>query len=184
MSMQATRNKRWPLLAPLVLALAAAPRDGVTLLANRGVAGIDGTVSTAVGIALARPLRPTVALLGDLAFLHDVTGLVIGPMEPSPDLTLVVGNNDGGGIFHTLEPGAPEHASRFERVFGTPHGAVLADLARGAGWDHRLITDADELTAALSGAPTGRRVLEVPLDRTGLRRRHAALHAAALHAAG
>ncbi len=117
--------------APRDVALSTAARDGLRVVANRGVAGIDGTVSTAVGVALtADDDGPTVALMGDLTFLHDVTGLVIGPHEPRPDLTIVVSNNDGGAIFSTLEPGAPQHARAFDRVFGTPHGVMLAGAGR------------------------------------------------------
>ena len=103
----------------------AAPRDGVTVIANRGRPGIDGTVSTAMGAALAWQVDgggPAYALLGDLTFLHDANGLILGPQEPLPRLTIVVVNNDGGGIFAGLEPGRPEHARAFERVFGTPTG--------------------------------------------------------------
>jgi hypothetical protein len=113
------------------VALGAAPRRGLTVLANRGVAGIDGTVSTAVGAALVHD-GPAYALLGDLTLLHDTSGLVIGPDEPRPDLTIVVLNDDGGGIFGLLEQGAPEHADAFERVFGTPHGVDLAALCAAA----------------------------------------------------
>ena len=62
--------------------------------------------------------------MGDLTLLHDTTGLVIGPDEPVPDLTIVVLNDGGGGIFHLLEQGGPEHAGAFERVFGTPTGST------------------------------------------------------------
>ncbi len=161
------------------VALAARPRDGVTVLANRGVAGIDGTVSTAIGATLAHQARgggPGFALLGDLTFLHDVTGLVLGPDEPRPDLTVVVLNDAGGGIFSLLEQGAPEHADGFERVFGTPHRVRLADVCAGTGIPHRTVAHPDEVAAALVGGP-GIRVLEVPARRGGLRKRHAALRA-------
>ncbi|MCY7372447.1 MAG: 2-succinyl-5-enolpyruvyl-6-hydroxy-3-cyclohexene-1-carboxylic-acid synthase, partial [Spirochaetaceae bacterium] len=102
------------------------------VLANRGASGIDGTVSTAIGAALAHG-GPAYALMGDLTFLHDSTGLVIGPDEPRPDLTIVVVNDDGGGLFTQLEQGAPEHAAVFERVFGTPHGANLRSLCAATG---------------------------------------------------
>jgi 2-succinyl-5-enolpyruvyl-6-hydroxy-3-cyclohexene-1-carboxylate synthase len=141
----------------------AGPRPGVTVLANRGAAGIDGTVSTAVGAALATA-GPAYALLGDLTFLHDANGLVIGPAEPRPELTLVVVNNDGGAIFGVLEQGAPEHAAAFERVFGTPHGVDLAALCASTGTPHRLVRDRAGLRAALA-APAGLRVVEVRTDR-------------------
>ena len=91
------------------------------VIANRGLAGIDGTVSTAIGASLGREHSTrNLALMGDLTFLHDQTGLVIGPDEPRPDLTIVVANDDGGSIFSMLEQGAPAHAEAFERLFGTP----------------------------------------------------------------
>jgi len=158
------------------VSLAAAPRPGLAVLANRGVAGIDGTVSTAVGAALAHA-GPGYALLGDLTLLHDATGLVIGAHEPRPDLTLVVLNDDGGGIFALLEQGAPEHAASFERVFATPHGVGLAALCAAVGVAHTACADIAELAGLLAPAP-GLRVVEVPAERTGLRAGHAALRAA------
>jgi 2-succinyl-5-enolpyruvyl-6-hydroxy-3-cyclohexene-1-carboxylate synthase len=152
------------------------------VLANRGVAGIDGSVSTAAGIALGS-VRPCYALLGDLTFLHDINGLLIGPAEQRPDLTVVVVNDDGGGIFGVLEQGAPEHAASFERVFGTPHHADLAALCAGYRVPHVLVSDADKLRAALAPA-TGPRVVEIRLDRSGLRDRQAALFAATREALG
>jgi len=146
----------------------ARSRDGVRIVANRGVAGIDGTVSTAIGAALGTD-GPTVALLGDLTFLHDLTGLAIGPHEPRPDLTIVVANNDGGAIFATLEPGEPAHARAFERVFGTPVGARLAPIVQGLGADHLLASTADELVDAVRHPTRGVRVVEVPMVRTDLR---------------
>ena len=164
---------------PRDVGLSAAPRDGLRLLANRGVAGIDGTVSTAIGVALGDgpDAGRTVALMGDLTFLHDMTGLVIGPHEPRPDLTIVVSNNGGGGIFHTLEPGEPLHARAFERVFGTPHDVQLSGLVEAAGWEHVLVTGTDELADALD-APSGIRVVEVPTSRTDLRELHARIRTA------
>ena len=98
--------------------------------------------------------------MGDLTFLHDMTGLVIGPHEPRPDLTIVVSNNGGGGIFHTLEPGEPLHARAFERVFGTPHEVHLADHG-GSGAEHVLAVSADELPDAIAD-PSGITIVEVP----------------------
>ena len=155
----------------------AGPRPGVTVLANRGVAGIDGTVSTAVGAALAAD-GPTYALLGDLTFLHDANGLVIGPGEPRPDLTIVVVNNDGGAIFGLLEQGAPEHGPAFERVFGTAHGVDLAALCAATGTPHRLVRTRAELIGALA-APAGIRVVEVRTDRREAIELDAAITAAA-----
>jgi 2-succinyl-5-enolpyruvyl-6-hydroxy-3-cyclohexene-1-carboxylate synthase len=107
--------------------------------------------------------------MGDLAFLHDLTGLAIGPHEPRPDLTIVVANNDGGGIFGTLEPGEPAHAHAFERVFGTPVGAELAPIVEGLGAEHLMAVTGDEVADALRETVTGIRVLEVPVTRTDLR---------------
>lgn len=153
------------------LYLAAAPREGVTVLANRGASGIDGTVSTAVGVALAWQAGGgghAYALLGDLAFLHDANGLVLGPDEPRPDLTVVVVDNNGGGIFGLLEPGEPAYSPSFERVFGTPHGTDLGALCAATGTPHRLASSPAELVDALRPA-AGIRVVVVRTDRSGAR---------------
>ncbi len=141
-----------------------APRTGLTVLANRGASGIDGLVSAAAGAALAHQRGgggPAVALLGDLAFLHDAPGLFLGPDEPRPDLVLVVASNDGGGIFSQLEPaGFPES---FERVFGTPHGGALKQVAEAAGIPAVTLDRAAGLDSALDGK--GIRVVEVRTSR-------------------
>jgi 2-succinyl-5-enolpyruvyl-6-hydroxy-3-cyclohexene-1-carboxylate synthase len=134
-------------------------------IANRGLAGIDGTVSTAIGAALARVSSVALAYLGDLTFLHDVNGLLMGPDEPCPDLTFVVANDEGGSIFATLEQGAPEFSAGFERVFGTPHHVDLAELCAAHGLRHERISDPDRLRSALGDQVRGIRVLEVPLRR-------------------
>lgn len=141
----------------------ASPRDGVEMLANRGVAGIDGSISTAVGIALSAPHQPTFALIGDLAFLHDLGGLVIPASELTPDLTLVVVDNRGGGIFAQLEPGRPEYERDYERVFGTPHSLDLVEVARSMGWPAGEVTEAEQLSDALSRG--GPRVIVVRTDQ-------------------
>ncbi|MGH9251531.1 MAG: 2-succinyl-5-enolpyruvyl-6-hydroxy-3-cyclohexene-1-carboxylic-acid synthase, partial [Acidimicrobiales bacterium] len=144
------------------------------VLANRGVSGIDGTVSAAVGAALARGRAddlPTYAVMGDLTFLHDSNGLVIGPDDPQPDLCIVVLNDDGGGLFALLEQGAPEHSAVFERVFGTPHGVDLAALCAATGTPHDRV-GLEDLDAALA-PQKGLRVVEIAVDRST----HRALHA-------
>lgn len=156
--------------------LVAAPRADLRVLANRGVAGIDGSVSTAVGLTIGADARGY-ALLGDLTFLHDTNGLLLGPEEQRPDLTVVVLNDLGGGIFSLLEQGAPEHAASFERVFGTPHQVDLAALCAAHRVPHQRVDTAADLRAALTGG-TGLRVVEVPVPRGGLRAEHAALRAA------
>lgn len=140
------------------------------ILGNRGLAGIDGTVSTAVGAALARTSSRAIAYVGDLTFLHDATGLVIGPDEPVPDLTIVVVNDDGGAIFSTLEQGGAPYAGSFERVFGTPHGVDLAALCRATGTAYRLARTPSKLREILADNPPGIRVVEVPVDRASRRR--------------
>jgi 2-succinyl-5-enolpyruvyl-6-hydroxy-3-cyclohexene-1-carboxylate synthase len=140
----------------------AVPRGDVTVLANRGVAGIDGTISTAVGAALAHA-RPAFVLLGDLTFLHDLTGLLLGDGEPAPDLTVVVADNDGGGIFAQLEPGEDRHARDYRRVFGTPHGRDVAVVAESLGWASTTVSDLADLPAVL--ALGGPRVVVVRTDQ-------------------
>ncbi len=160
----------------LDLAVAGAAADRV--VANRGLAGIDGLVSTAVGIALTSG-SATYALLGDLTFLHDSGGLLIGLEEPRPDLTVVVVNDDGGGIFTTLEHGAPERAATFERVFGTPTGTDLASLCRAHHVGHTAVASLGQLAGLLAEEPRGVRVLEVTVDRATHRRAHDELRALA-----
>ena len=143
------------------------PSKRSRVLANRGAAGIDGLVSTAVGVALGHQAAgggAAYALLGDLTFLHDQNGLVLGPEEPRPDLAIVVVNNDGGAIFGTLEQGGAQHSGAFERVFGTPHGVDLAALCAATATPHALVRDLAGLRAALAPA-RGVRVVEVRTDR-------------------
>lgn len=160
------------------------PYDGVNTYSPRGAAGIDGTVSQAIGIALAtqaahpdEPRAPrTVALLGDVTFLHDIGGLLIGPADTHPEnLTIVVANDDGGGIFETLEIGAPGLRESFERVSGTPHGASLGELCAGFGVAHREVTDLRELLDALRESDDGLTVIEARTTRATRRAMHEAL---------
>jgi 2-succinyl-5-enolpyruvyl-6-hydroxy-3-cyclohexene-1-carboxylate synthase len=146
------------------LDLAPIGLEAPTVYANRGLSGIDGTVSTAAGVALAVE-RPTHALLGDLTFLHDSNGLVLGPAEPRPDLRLVVANDDGGSIFATLEHGLPAHMGAFERIFGTPHGVNLSLLAEAMGASYQRITDLGQVDDILAEPPLGIQVVEAVIDR-------------------
>jgi 2-succinyl-5-enolpyruvyl-6-hydroxy-3-cyclohexene-1-carboxylate synthase len=154
----------------------ASPRDGVTVLSNRGAAGIDGTVSTAVGAALAWQSvggGAAFALLGDLTFLHDAGGLVLGPDEPRPDLAIVVVNNDGGAIFALLEQGSEALAGAYERIFGTPHGVDLAALCGATGTPHTRVSTTKELVSAALDPRGGLQVVEI---RTGRRSDRALAH--------
>ncbi|MCJ7826753.1 MAG: thiamine pyrophosphate-dependent enzyme, partial [Demequinaceae bacterium] len=139
--------------------------DRPRILANRGLSGIDGTVSTAMGVALAG-LGPVTALLGDLTFLHDAGGLLIGPRERRPNLRIVVVNDGGGTIFSSLEHGAAP-AAVLERVFTVPHGVGLAPLCEAYGATHTLARDRQALAAALSQPPEGVEVVEAALVDPG-----------------
>jgi 2-succinyl-5-enolpyruvyl-6-hydroxy-3-cyclohexene-1-carboxylate synthase len=165
------------------LDLSGARTSRAAVVANRGLAGIDGCVSTAVGLALSTT-APAYALLGDLTFLHDANGLLIGPHEPQPDLTLVVANDDGGGIFTLLEPGEPERSGDFERVFGTPTGSNLAALCVAHGVAHQRVESRKALVDAVAQRPHGLRVLEVAVDRAGHRAAHGRLRRVAAEALG
>jgi 2-succinyl-5-enolpyruvyl-6-hydroxy-3-cyclohexene-1-carboxylate synthase len=140
------------------------------VIANRGLAGIDGTISSAVGAALGRPHSArALALMGDVTFLHDTTGLFLGPREERPDLTIVVVNDDGGSIFATLEQGAPEHADRFDTLFGTPHGVDLASLCAAARVPHLQVGSLPELEQALAMPNGGIEVVEARVRRDNRR---------------
>ncbi|MDQ3485819.1 MAG: 2-succinyl-5-enolpyruvyl-6-hydroxy-3-cyclohexene-1-carboxylic-acid synthase [Actinomycetota bacterium] len=139
------------------------------IVGNRGLSGIDGTVSTAIGAALGRRSSRALAYVGDITFLHDMGGLVLGPDEPSPDLTVVVANDDGGSIFATLEQGADPYAASFERVFATPHGVDLATLCEATRTAYERVDDAAALRVALTRDVRGIRVVEVPIPRSGRR---------------
>lgn len=140
-------------------------RDDVEVHANRGVSGIDGFTSTALGIALGRS-RPTVAVCGDLTLLHDSSGWLLSPDTGDVDLVVVVLDNDGGGIFSFLPQ--HEHVPAFERVFGTPHGRDLSHLAALHDLGYVAPTDTVGVTAAVRDgiAAGGRHLVHVRTDRT------------------
>jgi 2-succinyl-5-enolpyruvyl-6-hydroxy-3-cyclohexene-1-carboxylate synthase len=140
------------------------------IIANRGLSGIDGTVSSAVGAALGRPdSTRCLALMGDVTFLHDAPGLVLGPDEPVPDLSIVVVNDDGGSIFAMLEQGAAEYADRYDRLFGTPHGVDLASLCAATRTPHWKVGSLAELEQAIASPNGGIEVIEVPVRRDNRR---------------
>jgi len=155
----------------------AAPRGGVDVVANRGVNGIDGVLSTSIGLALA-DRRPTLALLGDLAFLYDVGAMVwIAGRELA--LTVVVVDNDGGGIFSFLPQASTLEGRLFERYWGTPHGLDLSAVARAYGVQVRQINERPELDALVSdAAKPGVRVGIVRSDRAANVQTHDLLHTA------
>jgi 2-succinyl-5-enolpyruvyl-6-hydroxy-3-cyclohexene-1-carboxylate synthase len=149
------------------------------VIANRGLSGIDGVVSTAVGAALGRRSDRSLALVGDVTFLHDSNGLVLGPDEPRPDLTIVVVNDDGGSIFATLEQGAEQYADRYDRLFGTPHGVDLASLCAATRTPHLKVTSRPELEQALASPNGGIEVVEAVVRRDDRRALDARIRALA-----
>jgi len=161
-------------------AFAPTPPGPVRVLANRGLNGIDGNVSTALGIAAASG-APTVALVGDLAFLHDL-GALVHARRSALSLTIVVVNNDGGGIFSFLPIAGT--TPRFEALFGTPHGTDLSAAAALGGARFTRAGTPAELAAALedSGRP-GLRIIEARVvDRASNVEVHHALGAAVARA--
>ncbi|UKA48897.1 2-succinyl-5-enolpyruvyl-6-hydroxy-3-cyclohexene-1-carboxylic-acid synthase [Arthrobacter sp. FW305-123] len=158
-----------------------------TVYANRGLAGIDGTIATATGIALGSG-RETTVLLGDVTFLHDAGGLLLGHGEPVPDLRIVVLNDSGGAIFSLLEHGAVEDSGAYgtavERLFATPHSVDIAALAAAYGVGHQAVTTTADLAKALQSPVKGRTIVEVRVDRAGLRALHARIKEAISAAVG
>ncbi|MGD9958430.1 2-succinyl-5-enolpyruvyl-6-hydroxy-3-cyclohexene-1-carboxylic-acid synthase [Nocardioides sp.] len=140
------------------------------VIANRGLAGIDGTISAAIGASLGRTgSTRALALMGDVTFLHDSNGLVLGPEEPRPDLTIVVVNDDGGSIFAMLEQGADEYADRFDRLFATPHRVDLASLCAATRTPHWRVSTEAELQHALANPNGGIDVVEAVVRRDNRR---------------
>jgi len=155
--------------------------DRRMVVGNRGLAGIDGSVSSAVGAALGRPHSTrSIALLGDVTFLHDANGLVLGPREERPDLTIVVVNDDGGSIFASLEQGSEQHAASYDTLFGTPHGVDLASLCAATRTPHWRVDSLAELRHALDSPAGGVEVVEAVVRRDDRRDLDAAIRALAL----
>lgn len=141
----------------------------VPVHSNRGLAGIDGTIATGMGIAIASQLDGaagvTRVLLGDLAFLHDVGSLLLPPDEQEPRIQLIIGNDGGGTIFDDLEVAASAPREDLDRAFYTPHTARIEQVALAYGWDHQRITTRTALDQALTSPVSGRQIIEVPLPR-------------------
>jgi 2-succinyl-5-enolpyruvyl-6-hydroxy-3-cyclohexene-1-carboxylate synthase len=150
--------------------------DRRLVIGNRGLAGIDGCVSTAVGAVLGRPRTTRAfALLGDVTFLHDTNGLLLGPDERRPDLTIVVVNDDGGSIFASLEQGDAAYAASYEKLFGTPHHVDLASLCAATRTPHWRVDSLPELQQALASPNGGVEVVEAVVTRHDRRTLDAAI---------
>jgi 2-succinyl-5-enolpyruvyl-6-hydroxy-3-cyclohexene-1-carboxylate synthase len=152
---------------------------GARAHANRGANGIDGVISTALGIALSG--RPVVALVGDVAFVHDA-GALTALRRRGADLRIVVVDNDGGGIFSFLPQATELAGERFEQLFGTPHGTDVVRLAEAHGLDAMTVTTVDRLVERIT-AP-GPSVTRVPTDRAENVAVHRHLTAAVVAALG
>ncbi len=166
----------------------AAPTAGLQVLANRGANGIDGIVSTAVGVALARrqpgqPRRPTALLIGDVAFLHDTNGL-LGAARRGIDLTIVLVDNDGGGIFSFLPQADTLDHPEFEHLYGTPHGVDLPALIAAHGVSCRVIERQLDVAPAVVAATRagGVHVILVRTDRQANVVVHDEIHTAVANA--
>ena len=144
----------------------------LTVLSSRGANGIDGVVATAIGAALATG-RPTGLLIGDVAMIHDASSLA-ALASRNIDLRVVVTDNDGGGIFHHLPQASVLDPQLFENLFGTPHGADIAAIARGFGLDALATSSLDELRRRV--ATPGPSITVVRTDRERDVAEHRALH--------
>ncbi len=143
----------------------------VSVAVSRGANGIDGTLATAFGEALAWP-GPVCVLLGDLAFLHDL-GALAAARDLGVSATVVVVDNRGGGIFDHLS--IARHPTAFERWFVAAPSASIAALCAGCGVEHRRVTSVSDLARAVAAPPAeGVRVLEVPVERADDVARHQA----------
>ncbi len=138
-----------------------APGNKVRAWANRGLAGIDGTIATATGIAL-QTGTPVTALMGDLTFFHDASSLVIDELDGTVDLQIVVVNDKGGKIFSKLEVAQSVSPEIFTRVFATPQSGSIEGLAKAYGWQYLSVSSEAELAAALT--TSGRVVIEIALS--------------------
>ena len=137
----------------------------ITVHANRGLAGIDGTLGTGIGIALATENALTRIVVGDLAALHDAGSMLFGTQEERPRVQVIVGNDGGGTIFDALEVGQTASQENMDRVFLTPQQVSLESLAAAYGWGYVKVSTVSELERALTGAGEGPELVEVELER-------------------
>ena len=152
----------------------APPRDGVRVFSNRGVNGIDGVVSTAVGVALSSK-SPTALLIGDIAMLHDSNGL-LNLIRRDAQLKIIVIDNEGGGIFSFLPQAQAMEGDQFEQLFGTPHSVDFAALAKTHGIAFTWVATAEELRRELANSDTS--IIGVRTDRSKNVDDHNALYSA------
>lgn len=143
--------------------LVARGRGRTRVCANRGLAGIDGTLATALGLAWGSG-EPVRVMLGDLAFFHDVAALSIAPGEAIPDVQIILVDDQGGGIFASLEHGRPEYAQVFERWFATPQTVSVEDLARAYGATYRRVENIAELREYCSLRPRGIEIIHARIE--------------------
>lgn len=144
---------------------ATLPGKTAHVFANRGQSGIDGTIATGIGLALAAEGGMTRVVLGDLAALHDSGSLKLTPGERLPAIQVIVGNDRGGTIFDQLEVAHTADRDDFDRVQLTPHEVNFAALAEAYGWEYRLADNVGALDQALTGASDRPVLIEVPLER-------------------
>ncbi len=152
----------------------APPRDGVRVFSNRGVNGIDGVVSTAVGVALSSK-SPTALLIGDIAMLHDSNGL-LNLIRRDAQLKIIVIDNEGGGIFSFLPQAQAMEGDQFEQLFGTPHSVDFAALAKTHGIAFTWVSTAQELRRELGNPASS--MIGVRTDRSKNVDDHNALYSA------
>jgi len=141
----------------------------VPVHANRGLAGIDGTIATGLGIALTSQSTGgagvTRVVIGDLALLHDAGALLQPAGEPAPRIQVIVGNDGGGTIFDGLEVAQTASAAAMDRVLYTPQNVRVDLLAAAYGWEYVRATTRTELDQALVAPVSGRQLIEVALAR-------------------
>ncbi len=142
-----------------------APTHHLQVYSNRGLSGIDGTIATAIGVALTQPQAQVRALMGDITFLHDAGSLALDQTDETLHIQVIVGNDSGGRIFETLEVAKTLDKESFDRLFLTPQQVDLRHLARAYGWQYVPVQTKAQLELALQHP--GRVVIDVRLAEAG-----------------